>query len=70
MSRLEFIFRAVNALAGKQHEPITEHFLAEAIRLEVEIAKQEARAPSAAGAAKLGSSALEWHDHNAGHPQC
>ena len=69
MKRLEFIFRAVNALASKRHEPITEHFLAEAIRLEVEIARHEIHVQSAAGVEGRRAGAPELQDHNAGHSQ-
>ena len=69
MSRLEFIFRAVNALAGKRHEPITERFLAEAIRLEVEMARQEMRVQSSARGEGRRTVVPELHDHNAGHSQ-
>ena len=69
MNRLEFIFRAVNALAGKRHEPITERFLAEAIRREVEMARQELRVQSAAGGEGRRTVVPELHHHNAGHSQ-
>lgn len=48
MNRLEFIFSAVNAIASKRHEPITEYLLAEAVRREIEAAKQELVAKMAA----------------------
>jgi hypothetical protein len=69
MKRLEFIFRAVNALASKRHEPITERFLAEAIRLEVEIARREIHVQSAPGVEGRRTLAPELHDLNAGHSQ-
>jgi len=69
MKRLEFIFRAVNALASKRHEPITERFLAEAIRHEIEMARQEPRVQSGVGGEGRRTVAPELHDHNAGHPQ-
>ena len=53
MNRLEFIFSAVNAIASKRHEPVTEYLLAEAVRREIESAKQEPLARiAAAGGAK------------------
>jgi len=69
MKRLEFIFRAVNALASKRHEPITERFLAEAIRLEIEMARQEPRVQSGVGGEGRRPVAPKLHDHNAGHSQ-
>lgn len=68
MTRLEFIFRAVNALAGKRHEPVTEYLLTEAIQREIEIAKQEPRTSSASGG-ETRTSGEEFHDHNAGYSQ-
>ena len=50
MNRLEFIFSAINAIASKRHEPVTESLLAEAVRREIESAKQEPRAKAAAAA--------------------
>ena len=67
MNRLEFIFRAANALASKRHEPITERFLAEAIRLEIERARQEPRVLSGVGGEGRPAVAPELHNHNAGH---
>jgi len=57
MNRLEFIFSAVNsavnAIACKRHEPITEYLLSEAVRHEIESAKQETLTRiAAAGGAK------------------
>ena len=66
MTRLEFIFRAVNELAGKRHEPVTEYLLTEAIRREIEIAMQELRVNSASDGGMRGNSAEKLHDHNAG----
>jgi hypothetical protein len=48
MNRLQFIFSAVNAIASQRHEPITEYLLAEAVRREIEAAKQEPLARIAA----------------------
>jgi len=48
MNRLEFIFSAVNAIACKRHEPTTEYLLAEAVRHEIDSAKQEPLARIAA----------------------
>lgn len=69
MTRLEFIFRAVNALAGKRDEPVTEYLLTEAIRREIEIAKQELRVNSAFSGGIRRTSAEKLHDHNAGCSQ-
>ena len=53
MNRLEFIFSAVNAIASKRHEPITDDLFAEAVQREIESAKQESlRRIAAAGGAK------------------
>jgi hypothetical protein len=41
MSRLEFIFSGVNAIASKRHEPTTEHLLAQAVQHEIERARGE-----------------------------
>jgi hypothetical protein len=51
MNRLEFIFSAVNAIASNRHEPVTEYLFAEAVRREIESAKQELRANAAAAGA-------------------
>ena len=48
MNRLQFVFSAVNAIASQRHEPITEYLLAEAVRREIEAAKQELVAKKAA----------------------
>ena len=41
MNRLEFIFSAVNAIASKRHESITEYLLVEAVQREIEGARRE-----------------------------
>jgi hypothetical protein len=48
MNHLEFIFSAVNAIAIEKNEPVTKYWLAEAVRREIESAKQELRAKAAA----------------------
>ena len=69
MTRLEFIFRAVNALAGKRHEPVTEYLLTETIQREIDIIKREPRMNSVSGGATRRAGAQEFHDHNAGYSQ-
>lgn len=69
MTRLEFIFRAVNALSGKREEPVTQYLLTEAIRREIESAKREVPMNSASGGETRGASAQTLHDHNAGCSQ-
>ena len=41
MNRLEFIFSAVNAIASKRHESITEYLLVEAVQREIDTARRE-----------------------------
>jgi hypothetical protein len=41
MSRSEFIFSAVNAIASKRHEPTTEYLLAQAVQHEIERVRGE-----------------------------
>ena len=41
MNRLQFIFSAVNAIASKRHEPITEYLLAQAVQREIERTRGE-----------------------------
>ena len=69
MTRLEFIFRAVNALAGKREEPVTQYLLTEAIRREIESAKRELPMNSASAGEKRVASAQTLHDHNVGGSQ-
>lgn len=69
MTRLEFIFRAVNALSGKREEPITQYLLTEAIRREIESARRELPTNSASAGETRGASAPKLHDYNAGYSQ-
>jgi hypothetical protein len=41
MNRLEFIFKAVNAIASKKHDRITEYMLAQAVLQEIDTMKLE-----------------------------
>lgn len=41
MNRQQFIFSAVNAIACKRHDAVTEDLLAEAVRREIESAKPD-----------------------------
>jgi len=49
VSRLEFIFRAVNAIASRKEDEGIEYLLVEAVQREIENAKQERCATPAAG---------------------
>lgn len=41
MNQLEFIFKAVNAIASKKHDALTEYMLAQAILLEIDTVRGE-----------------------------
>lgn len=43
VNRLEFIFQAVNAIASKRHDAVTEYMLAQAILHEIDTVKGERR---------------------------
>jgi hypothetical protein len=47
MNRLEFILKAVNAIASKKHDAATEYMLAQAVLQEIDTAKVERRAKAA-----------------------
>jgi hypothetical protein len=52
MSRLEFIFKAVNAIASKKHDEVTEYMLAQAVLHEIDTAKHERRARAASAVSR------------------
>lgn len=47
MNRLDFIFKAVNAIASNKHDAITEYMLAQAVLQEIDTAKHERRVKAA-----------------------
>ena len=49
MNRLEFIFNAVNAIATKKHDAVTEYMLAQAVLQEIDTAKRERAKAASAG---------------------
>lgn len=52
MNRLEFIFTAVNAIASKKHDAVTEYMFAQAVLNEIDIAKREPRSKAVAAASR------------------
>ena len=47
VNRLEFVFKAVNAIASKKHDAVTEYMLAQAVLHEIETVKRERYAKAA-----------------------
>jgi len=52
MNRLEFIFKAVNAIASKKHDATTEYMLAQAVLQEIDAAKHDRRAKAASAGSR------------------
>jgi hypothetical protein len=52
MNRLEFIFNAVNAIATKKHDAVTEYMLAQAVLQEIDTAKHERAKAASAGSCR------------------